>query len=40
MYPKYDAWIEVYQQLNRNGTFDNPFSKRVGFDKYTFSQTS
>lgn len=33
MYPKYDKWIAVYQQLNKQGTFDNPFSRRVGFRK-------
>ncbi len=37
MYPKYDAWIEIYQKLNKNGTFDSPFSKRVGFVEHTFT---
>lgn len=37
MYPAYQKWIDVYRQLNKNGTFDNPFSKRVGFDKQEFT---
>jgi D-arabinono-1,4-lactone oxidase/FAD binding domain len=31
MYPKYREWHDIYLQLNPKGTFDNPFSKRVGF---------
>lgn len=38
MYPEYRKWIEVFRRLNSNGTFNNPFSKRVGFDdQKTFS---
>jgi hypothetical protein len=37
MYPAYHRWITVYRQLNQNGTFDSPFSKRVGFAKYAFA---
>lgn len=36
MYPEYHKWIDVYRQLNKNGTFDSPFSKRVGFTEHTF----
>jgi hypothetical protein len=36
MYPEYGKWLDVYHQLNKNGTFDSPFSKRVGFRKETF----
>ena len=38
MYPKYDKWIEIYEKLNKNGTFDSPFTKRVGFSKETFAE--
>ncbi|MBI3365140.1 MAG: FAD-binding protein [Ignavibacteriae bacterium] len=31
MYPQYDVWIEVYKQLNANGTFNNQFTDRCGF---------
>jgi hypothetical protein len=31
MYPMYDKWISIYNKLNKQGTFDNPFSRRVGF---------
>jgi hypothetical protein len=37
IYPAYDRWIAVYRQLNQNGTFDSPFSKRVGFAKYALA---
>jgi hypothetical protein len=30
MYPRLDAWLQVRDQLNPDGTFDSPFSKRVG----------
>ena len=36
MYPEYGKWLAVYRQLNKNGTFDSPFSKRVGFRKESF----
>ncbi|MCP5049672.1 MAG: FAD-binding protein [bacterium] len=36
MYPEYNKWIEVYKELNTKGTFDNGFSKRVGFKKEDF----
>jgi hypothetical protein len=37
MYPKYEAWLDVYHRLNKNGTFDNPFSRRMGFARKTFA---
>ena len=36
MYPRYNEWIEVYKQLNKRETFDNPFSRRVGFCRKKF----
>jgi hypothetical protein len=36
IYPKLDKWIKIYKKLNKNGTFDSPFTKRVGFSKETF----
>ena len=39
IYPKYDKWLEIYKQLNKNGTFDSPFTNRVGFSKETFTPT-
>lgn len=30
LYPKLGTWLEVREQLNPDGTFDSPFSKRVG----------
>jgi hypothetical protein len=36
MYPEYKKWIKVYKQLNSKGTFDNVFSKRVGFCEKKF----
>ncbi len=39
LYPKYDKWMEFYKKLNKNGTFDSPFSKRVGFCKESFVST-
>ena len=31
MYPKLDAWLAVYRQLNARGTFNNAFTQRMGF---------
>ncbi len=39
MYPKYNKWLDIYKKLNKNGTFDSPFSKRVGFRKESFVST-
>ena len=36
MYPKYDRWMQVYKQLNKNGMFDNSFTDRCGFSSQTF----
>lgn len=32
MYPMFDRWIAVRKALNPNGTFNNRFSERCGFD--------
>lgn len=37
MYPRYDDWIAVHAQLNRRGTFNSPFTTRVGFTRHPFS---
>lgn len=36
MYPKLQTWMDVYQQFNSKGTFDNRFTDRVGFTKHNF----
>ncbi|MCP5054062.1 MAG: FAD-binding protein [bacterium] len=36
MYPEYKKWMAVYHELNKKGTFNSPFGKRVGFEKETF----
>ncbi len=33
LYPKFDKWLEIYEKLNKKGTFFSPFTKRVGFSK-------
>lgn len=33
LYPKLADWKKVYQQFNAKGTFDSPFTDRVGFSK-------
>ena len=30
LYPAYDRWLAVHDELNASGVFDSPFSKRVG----------
>ena len=30
MYPEFDRWLAVHDDLNASGVFDSPFSKRVG----------
>jgi L-gulono-1,4-lactone dehydrogenase len=30
MYPEFDRWLAVHDELNATGVFDSPFSKRVG----------
>ncbi|HKU44061.1 MAG TPA: D-arabinono-1,4-lactone oxidase, partial [Polyangiales bacterium] len=32
LYPKLDQWLAVYRQFNALGTFDNPFTQRMGFE--------
>ncbi len=39
MYPMYDCWIEVYHKLNPTGTFDSPFTKRIGLSSKQFTST-
>ncbi len=36
MYPEFDKWQEVHQQLNKSGVFDSPMSKRVGLSLKAF----
>jgi hypothetical protein len=33
MYPAYDRWLAVHDQLNSSGVFDSPFAKRVGITR-------
>jgi L-gulono-1,4-lactone dehydrogenase len=33
MYPEYDRWLEVHDDLNGSGVFDSPFAKRVGISR-------
>ena len=33
MYPEYDRWMAVHDELNASGVFDSPFSKRVGITR-------
>jgi hypothetical protein len=33
MYPAYDRWLEVHDELNASGVFDSPFAKRVGITR-------
>ena len=37
MYPRYDDWLDVRRELDPDGVFDSPFTKRVGIsaDRYT-----
>ena len=36
MYPEYERWLDVHQQLNASGVFDSPFSRRVGISTERF----
>jgi hypothetical protein len=36
MYPKLPRWLELFDRLNPNGTFDNAFTERCGFTRRTF----
>src|SRR5207248_4851942 len=36
MYPALQLWLDVYRELNPNGTFDNAFTERCGFSPRTF----
>jgi L-gulono-1,4-lactone dehydrogenase len=33
MYPEYDRWLKVHDELNASGVFDSPFAKRVGITR-------
>ncbi len=35
MYPQLSSWLAVYQQFNALGTFDNSFTRRMGFGEAT-----
>lgn len=36
MYPQLGTWMNVYNQFNSKGTFNNRFTDRVGFTKHEF----
>lgn len=36
MYPRYADWLEVHRRLNESGTFDSPFTERVGISRERF----
>jgi hypothetical protein len=36
LYPRYGDWLRVRKQLDRAGTFDSPFTKRVGISRRGF----
>ncbi len=36
MYPKLDRWMRVYNVFNSQGTFNNKFTSRVGFERHNF----
>lgn len=36
MYPRYDEWLRVHAEVNQDGVFDSPFSKRVGISALQF----
>lgn len=36
MYPRYDDWLAVHEQLNASGVFNSPFSKRVGISRSVY----
>jgi FAD/FMN-containing dehydrogenase len=36
MYPGYDEWLEVRRELDPDGVFDGPFTKRVGISPERF----
>ena len=33
LYPEFDRWLAVHDDLNASGVFDSPFSKRVGISR-------
>jgi hypothetical protein len=33
MYPRWDAWRAVYDELNATGVFDSPFTHRIGISR-------
>jgi L-gulono-1,4-lactone dehydrogenase len=33
LYPAYDRWLAVHDELNASGVFDSPFAKRVGITR-------
>ncbi len=38
MYPKYDDWLSVFNELNSGGMFDNTFTDRCGFSRESFAR--
>jgi hypothetical protein len=37
MYPRYEDWLAVRRELDPRGTFDSPFTKRVGISGRPFA---
>lgn len=37
MYPQFDRWLRIHEQINATGAFDSPFSKRVGISDSRFT---
>ena len=33
VYPKFDRWLQVFEELNANGTFNNTFTDRTGISQ-------
>lgn len=36
MYPHYEKWLDIRRRIDPHGTFDGPFSKRVGISRRAF----
>lgn len=34
LYPNFDKWMRVYLLLNSDGTFDNEFTRKMGFEDF------
>jgi L-gulono-1,4-lactone dehydrogenase len=36
MYPRHESWLDIRRRLDPHGTFDSPFTKRVGISRRAF----